>query len=232
MVLLDYPSNLVEGRFKARLNRFLALVEINGHDVGVHVANSGRMRELLVPGYRVLLRRQPGSHRKTGYDLALVDLGSTLASADARLPNILVGEALALGRLSQFSEYADVRREVVFGDSRLDFMLESPSGRCYLETKSVTLVVDGIGLFPDAPTLRGTKHMHSLAKAVEEGHRAAAIFVVQREDCQAVAPHGVNDPVFGAALRESVAAGVEVYAYNCRVTEKDINLNRMLPVQY
>ncbi len=228
---MDYTGDLVEGRFKARLNRFLALVDINGHEAGVHVANSGRMRELLVPGNRVLLKHQPGEHRKTAFDLALVDLGTTLASADARLPNTLVEEALAEGRLEQFAEYPDVRREVTFGESRLDFMLESPAGRCYLETKSVTLVVDGVGLFPDAPTLRGTKHMHSLAKAVEAGHRAAAIFVVQRDDCDAVSPHDAADPVFGAALRESVAAGVEAYAYSCRVTEKAITLCRNLPIR-
>ena len=228
---MDYPGNLVEGRFKARLNRFLALVDVNGREAGVHVANSGRMRELLVPGFRVLLKPQPGPHRKTGFDLALVDLGSTLASADARLPNVLVAEALGQGRLSQFAEYPDVRREVTFGESRLDFMLESLSGRCYIETKSVTLVVDGVGLFPDAPTIRGTKHMHSLAKAVEAGHRAAVIFVVQRDDCEAFAPHDEADPVFGAALRESVAAGVEAYAYNCRVTEEAITLFRRLPMR-
>ena len=228
---MDYPGNLVEGRFKARLNRFLALVDVNGREAGVHVANSGRMRELLVPGYRVLLKPQPGSHRKTGFDLALVDLGTTLASADARLPNVLVEEALAQDRLPQFAEYPDVRREVTFGESRLDFMLENPAGRCYLETKSVTLVVDGVGLFPDAPTLRGTKHMRSLANAVEAGHRAAVIFVVQRDDCEAVAPHDEADPVFGAALRDSVAAGVEAYAYSCRVTEEAITLNRRLPLR-
>jgi len=141
---LDYTGDLVEGRFKVRLNRFLALVEVNGREAGVHVANSGRMRELLVPGYRVLLKPRPGPHRKTGFDLALVDLGNTLASADARLPNTLVEEALAQGRLDQFAGYPDVRREVTFGDSRLDFMLESPVGRCYLEAKSVTLIADGV----------------------------------------------------------------------------------------
>ena len=207
-MLLDYSGDLVEGRFKVRLNRFLALVEVNGQEAGVHVANSGRMRELLVPGYRVLLKPQPGPHRKTGFDLALVELGTTLASADARLPNVLVNEALGRGCLPQFAEYPDILREVTFGESRLDFMLESPAGRCYLETKSVTLVVDGVGLFPDAPTVRGTKHMRSLAKAVDAGHRAAVIFVVQRDDCEAVAPHDKADPVFGAALRESVDAGV------------------------
>ena len=210
---MDLPGNLVEGRFKVRLNRFLALVELQGREVGVHVANSGRMRELLVPGFRVLIAPRPGAHRKTAYDLALVDLGTTLTSADARLPNALVAEAFTQGRLPQFKNYSSILREVTFGESRLDLLLEGPPGLCYVETKSVTLVVDGVGLFPDAPTVRGAKHMHSLAQAVEAGHRAAVVFVVQRNDSQAFKPHDSADPDFGIALRESVAAGVEAYAY-------------------
>ena len=221
----------MEGRFKARLNRFLALVEVNGREVGVHVANSGRMHELLVPGYRVLLNPRAKLGRKTSFDLALVDLGSTLASADARLPNSLVAEALAQGRMPQFAEYPDVRREVTFGESRLDLLLEGTLGRCYVETKSVTLVVDGVGLFPDAPTVRGTKHMHSLVHVVQAGHRAAVIFVVQRDDSEAFAPHDVADPQFGVALRQGMQAGVEAFAYSCRVTNKEITLGPNLPMR-
>ncbi len=131
---MDLPGGLVEGRFKVRVNRFLALVDVNGREVGVHVANSGRMRELLVPGYRVLLKPHSGKHRKTQFDLALVDLGFSLSSADARLPNTLVAEALDLGSLPQFHGYPRVRREVTFGESRLDLLLEGPRGRCYIET--------------------------------------------------------------------------------------------------
>lgn len=229
---MDLPGNLVEGRFKVRLNRFLALVELQGREVGVHVANSGRMRELLVPGFRVLIAPRPGAHRKTAYDLALVDLGTTLTSADARLPNALVAEAFTQGRLPQFKNYSSILREVTFGESRLDLLLEGPPGLCYVETKSVTLVVDGVGLFPDAPTVRGAKHMHSLAQAVEAGHRAAVVFVVQRNDSQAFKPHDSADPDFGIALRESVAAGVEAYAYSCLVTETAVTLDRRLPIHF
>jgi len=112
---VDFSGDLVEGRFKTRLNRFLAVVELDGKEVWVHVANSGRMHELLVPGYRVLIKPSPAAHRKTSFDLALVDLGFTLASADARLPNALVAEALAQERLPQFAGYTEVQREVNFG---------------------------------------------------------------------------------------------------------------------
>ena len=112
---------------------------------------------------------------------------------------------------------------MVFGESRLDLRLQGPAGLCYVETKSVTLVEDGVGLFPDAPTTRGAKHVRSLAQAVKAGHRAAVIFVVQRDDAQALRPHDEADPDFGAVLRESVAAGVEAFAYGCRVTETALN---------
>ena len=224
-----YP-NLVEGRFIVRLNRFLAMVEVDGHQVPVHVANSGRMKELLVPGFRVLLREKPGQHRKTAYDLALVDLGWTLASADARLPNELVSEALTKGYLQQFNGYPVVRREVTFGESRLDILLESPEEKCFIETKSVTLVVNDIGLFPDAPTTRGVKHVLSLVHAREAGHRAAVVFVVQRRDAHSFSPHHEADPDFSEALKNATAAGVEVYAYNCRVSEQEVTLDRSLQV--
>ena len=228
---MDFPGALVESRFIVRLNRFLALVDLNGREVRVHVANSGRMRELLVPGNRVLINPRPGPHRKTGFDLTLVDLGSTLVSADARLPNALVAEALAEERLPEFRSYPRIQREVTFGESRLDLMLEGVPGRCYLETKSVTLVVDGVGLFPDAPTERGAKHVRSLVKAVEAGHRAAVVFVVLRDDAEAFATHDTADPIFGVGLRQGIAAGVEVFAYSCRVTEREITLCHSLPIR-
>ena len=228
---MQLTQDLVDGRFVRRLNRFAALVEVAGQEVMVHVANSGRLEELLVPGYRMLLRPVSGDHRKCGYDLALVDLGSALVSADARLPNPLLAEAVAQGNLPEFLGYTSIRREVVFGESRLDFLLEGPDGCCYVETKSVTLVVDGVAWFPDAPTIRGVKHLNHLAQLVGLGHRAAVVFVIQREDAQAFSPHDAADPVFGAALRQSVAAGVEAYAYRCRVTEGELTLADRVPVK-
>ena len=221
---------LVEGRFIKRLNRFAALVDVEKREYLAHVPNSGRMGELLVPGYRVLLIPAPaGAARKTAFDLALVDTGDALSSADARLPNKLVAEAIAGGRLPQFVGYPAVRPESAFGESRLDFRLEGPSGVCYVETKSVTLVEDGIALFPDAPTLRGVKHLHSLMAAMDEGHRAGVIFVIQRSDANAFAPHDTADPLLGETLRTAVARGVEVWAYRCHVDEQSITLADEIP---
>ena len=224
--------NLEEGHFIVRLNRFAALVEVSGRQEMVHVANSGRLRELFEPGRRLLLAPAPGEHRKTSYDLALVDLGHTFVSADARLPNALVAEALAAGRLEPFADYPEVQREVAYGESRLDMALEGPAGRCYLETKSVTLVEDGgVAMFPDAPTTRGVKHLHTLIQARTEGHRAGAIFVVQRSDATCLIPHDESDPEFGKALRDAKCAGVDVLAYRCTVTPEEIMLADPIPVR-
>ena len=228
---MDLGDDLVEGIFLERLNRFLARVEVDGREVDVHVANSGRMKELFVPGWRVLVRPVSGDHRKTKFDLVLVDMGNALASADARMPNPLLAEGVANGHLQQFAGYTDMRREVIFGDSRLDLMLEGPLGLCYIEAKSVTLVTNGVGLFPDAPTIRGAKHLRTLETVLEAGHRAAVVFVVQRPDASAFATSDPSDPDFADALRSALAAGVEAYAYNCEVTERSIRLDRALPIR-
>ena len=228
---MDLGDDLVEGIFLERVNRFLARVEVDGREVGVHVANSGRMKELFVPGWRVLVRPVSRDHRKTKFDLVLVDMGNALVSADARMPNPLLAEGVANGHLQQFAGYTDMRREVIFGDSRLDLMLEGPSDRCYIEAKSVTLVMNGVGLFPDAPTIRGAKHLRTLETVLEAGHRAAVVFVVQRPDASAFATSDPSDPDLADALRSAVAAGVEAYAYNCEVTERSIRLDRALPIK-
>ena len=228
---MRFPQ-LVEGRFVRRLNRFAALVDVDRKEYLAHVPNSGRMHELLVPGYRVLLAPAPASaSRKTAYDLALVDTGDALSSADARLPNKLLAEAIAEDRLPQFAGYPIVRPEKVFGESRLDFLLEGPDGSCYVESKSVTLVEDGVGLFPDAPTVRGVKHLHSLMAAREAGHEAGVLFVIQRAVAVAFAPHDLADPLLGTTLREAIAAGVKAWAYRCRVDEQSIVLADEVPVQ-
>ena len=230
---------LVDGIFIKRLNRFAALVDVDGREVMAHVANSGRMGEMLVPGYRVKLRPAPGEHRKTQFDLALVQMEDALVSVDARLPNALVAEALEQGRLPQFRAYEKVRREVTFGESRLDLMLEEPAsgpnssetGWCYIETKSVTLVMDGMALFPDAPTSRGAKHMRSLERAVESGHAAAVIFVIQRSDVDAFTTNDHADPEFGQVFREALLQRRPAHTpTSADVTESAITLSSRLPI--
>ena len=227
---MKLPPNLVRATFITRLNRFAALVDVDGQEQMVHLPNSGRLRELLVPGYAMFLKPVPGDHRKCPYDLALVDLGFTLCSSDARLPNALAAEAIADRRLPEFRDYPTVRREVTYGDSRLDLFLEGHEPGYFVETKSVTLVEQGLALFPDAPTLRGVKHLNSLMHARAEGYRAAALFVIQRDDAEEFTPYDEADPLFGDTLRRAAGAGVEVLAYRCRVTTSEIVLSDRVPV--
>ncbi len=222
---------LTEGIFVARLNRFAALVQVQGRETVVHVANSGRLRELFQEGVRVLLSPvDPLRSRKTSYDLSLVDLGHTLVSTDARLPNTLVYEGITHGQIPELQGYQEVLREQVLQNCRLDLLLRNGTKRCYVEVKSVTLISNGVALFPDAPTTRGQRHVATLAYAVQQGWRAAIVFVVQREDAVALSPNDAADPVFWKVLRRAHQMGVEVYAYGCHVSLQEITLAGNLPV--
>ena len=228
-------DDLVEARFIRRVNRFLALVELEGAEESVHVANSGRLRELFVPGAEVWLK--PASAvslskggRKTAFDLALVEAAGTLVSADARLPNALVAEAIASGWVEDFGSPAAIVRESTFGESRFDLMLEYEGGRHYVEVKSVTLVENGVGLFPDSPTLRGAKHLNTLTEAVRAGHRASVVFVIQRRDADAFAANRTADPALADALSRATDGGVDALAYNCLVSRREVRLHRKLPI--
>ena len=223
-------DDLVEARFLRRVNRFLAVVEMDGRESDVHVANSGRLRELFQSGASVWLKPARREGRKTAYDLALVEADGVLVSADARLPNALVAEAVAEGLLEGIEKPSAIVRESTFGESRFDLMLKDGRGRRYVEVKSVTLVEQGVGLFPDSPTLRGVKHLNTLIEAVEAGHRAAVAFVVQRPDADAFAANEPADPALAESLSRAVACGVEAYAYNCRVSREEVRLNRRLPI--
>lgn len=197
----------------------------------VHIANSGRLRELLTPdNVMYLTPADPNRDRKTAYDLTLVGIGDLLVSADARAPNALIAESVEAGLVAEFTGFETIETEVTVHGSRLDLRLEGPTGRCYIEAKSVTLVEDGVGLFPDAPTTRGAKHVRTLASLAAEGHRAAAVFIVQRPDATALRPDPTSDPEFHRDLIHAVRSGVEVYAYNCRVTLREIEINTSIPI--
>jgi len=229
---LKLHPELVEATFIRRLNRFVALLTCRGEEVMAHVANSGQLGELLFPGNRMLLTPvDPGSGRKTAFDLTLVEVDGVLVSADARLPNALLQEAIENGDLPEFASYETLKREVRFHDSRLDLMLTGAAGTCFIEAKSVTLVEEGVGLFPDAPTERGRKHLGTLSAAVACGHEAAVAFVVQRPDVKLVTPNQRTDPEFCRALADAANAGVKVHAYRCAVSETSIRIDGSVPVQ-
>ena len=227
---MDLPRNLLQGAFIRRLNRFAALMNVMGNEVMVHVANSGRLSELLIPEHTMWVAPVNSSHRKTSFDLQLVQMGMTLCSADARLPNFLMEEAIRGDSIYEFTEYTDIRREVSYEDSRFDLFLKKDGSQCFIETKSVTLVEDRIALFPDAPTSRGTKHVNGLIRAKKEGYRSSVVFIVQREDADKFRVQEGSDPDFYYTLREAIQCGVEVYAYCCRVSLNDIAISKRIPL--
>jgi sugar fermentation stimulation protein A len=222
---------LVAGELIERVNRFRVHIRVDGQERAAYLANPGRLKELLVPGRRVWVTAAPHLQRKTAYNLTLIEHKDTLISMNSHLPNRLLHAALTVGAVPWFSTTPTVRGEVAFGHSRLDFHLSNHSGDvCWLEAKSCTLVEAGVARFPDAPTLRGRRHLGELVAAVEQGDRAAVVFVVQREDAIAFAPYDETDPAFGDALRAAASAGVEVRALRCTVTTECICLDRSVPV--
>ena len=212
--------------FLARPNRFIARVQLQNETVVCHVKNTGRCRELLVPGAEVWLEKGSNPRRKTAWDLIAVRKGDRLINMDAQAPNKVFAEWAAQWE----PQLTALRSEYTYGHSRLDFCLETPRGLHLVEVKGVTLEEDGHCRFPDAPTERGVRHLQELMHAVEEGHRASAVFVIQMEDVTDFAPNDVTHPAFGAALREAADAGVEVVAVNCRVTPDSLEILGRVPV--
>jgi sugar fermentation stimulation protein A len=227
---MRYPSRPVEARLVDRPNRFLGVVEVQGSEEMCFIPNPGRMHELMVPGTKVYLLEKQGEHRKTRYDMVLVDYGGVMVSVDSRLPNTLVAEALDAGRLREFGGYTVERTEPVFHDSRLDLVLSDGEEQVMVETKSCTLVEEGVALFPDAPTKRGARHMRTLVKALNGG-RAAAVFVIQRCDAHEFRPNDGTDPVFGEALRHAASMGVETYAYVSDVSLRGVEIRDSVPLR-
>lgn len=210
----------ISGTFIKRLNRFCASVDINGKTETAHVPNSGRLKELLIPGNHVLLSPAANPGRKTRYTLKAVRHEGIWVSIDSTAVNDVIEDALKNGRLPQFGKIREFRREAVYKGSRFDFRILEENGRvCFLEVKSVTLIKDRVAMFPDAPTERGRKHLMELIDAVKNGHRAIVIFCIQRPDADVFRPYDENDPAFGKALRQAKSNGVEVYAYKCKVDD-------------
>lgn len=231
-VTVPLPQPALRGRFLRRLNRFAVEVVLDGQPVVAHLPNSGRMTELLVAGQPVVVVRQPAPHRKTAYDLVLIEYRGRWVSVDSRLPSAVAAAALRAGAIPRWAAYTAVRREVVYHDSRLDLELTGPDGaRCLIETKSCNLVEDGLALFPDAPTLRGARHLHTLIHARQHGIDAGVLFIVQRDDALRLRPFDTADPAFGIALRAAAAAGVAVVAYRCLVTPDAMTLDQPVPVE-
>lgn len=228
---MKFPS-LVPALFLSRPNRFVAVVRLeNGKQARAYVPTTGRLTHALDPGCRVWLEDAKAPHRKTHYTLHLAELASGgYCGIQAVQANQLFAEAVAAGRLSAFN-YDQVQAEVAVGGSRLDFQLSDDTGLCWVEVKSVTYAVAGVGKFPDAPTGRGRRHLIELARLAQSGDRACVVFIVQREDAQSFTPFTEIDPGFAQTLREVGKQGVEVHAYRCRLDLNEVEIHQAIPVR-
>lgn len=212
-------KRVLEGRFIERPNRFIAQVEIEGQQETVHVKNTGRCKELLLPGAKVVLEVSDNPQRKTRCDLvAVYKEGLGLINIDSQAPNKVVYEWL------QQQDYDYIRPEYTYGKSRIDFYLEGQGQRYLLEVKGCTLEIDGVGYFPDAPTERGIKHLRELAGAVAQGYKCALAYVIQMEGITEVRPNIATHPAYGEALAAARAAGVQVLFLCCRVREDGLEI--------
>ena len=222
-------GKILPARFLSRPNRFVARVEAEGEELVCHVKNTGRCRELLVPGATVWLEESPNPSRKTKFDLSAVEKGDRLINMDAQAPNKVFGEWAAAGGFRE--GLTSLRPETTYGSSRFDFYWESSKSRGFVEVKGVTLEEDGVVRFPDAPTLRGVKHLDELAKAREAGYEAAVCFVIQMENVRWFAPNDETHPEFGQALRRAAQAGVEILAMDCAVTPQSLTMGKSVPIR-
>ena len=229
---MRYP-NIYPGTFLARPNRFIAHVEVAGTREICHVKNTGRCRELLVPGCRVYLVESDNPARKTRYDLVAVEKeradGPLLINMDSQAPNRVFEAWARAGGLGRTLTL--LRPETAYGNSRFDFYWESGENRGFLEVKGVTLEENGVARFPDAPTQRGVKHLEELMAARAAGYEAAVCFIVQMEGMDYLEPNDATHPAFGAALRRAAAAGVEVMALECHVTPDSLTAGGPVPVR-
>jgi len=229
---LKITKNILKAEFIKRPNRFQAYVKINKEIEMVHVPNTGRCKEILIPGSTVILREENNENRKTRYDLIAGYKGDMLISIDSQIPNKVVHEALMNFKIEILKEYTNIKKEKTFGKSRFDFKLEKENGQIYyLEVKGVTLENDGLTMFPDAPTERGTKHILELIDVKDKGMGAGVLFLIQLNGVKKFTPNHKMDEKFGKALRLAKEKGVDILAYDCLVEENSISLNNPVSIE-
>lgn len=217
--------NIHTGIFKERPNRFIAIVAIDGVLEKCHVKNTGRCRELLIPGAKVYLEKSDNPNRRTAYDLVGVEKNGTYINMDSQAPNKVAYEWLLKQGWDQ------IRPECRYGNSRLDFYMEQADGRrAFLEVKGVTLETGGVARFPDAPTERGIKHMEELIKAHRQGYESFILFVIQMKGIHRFEPNDATHPAFGETLRKAYKAGVNILAYDCLAKPGSLTIDKAVPI--
>ena len=223
-------KNMLQGIFLKRVNRFIAHVLIDGVEHIVHVKNTGRCRELLIAGVVVMLEPSQNPERKTAFSLIAVYKGDRLINMDSQMPNHVVFEALQAGRIPELGLPQSMRKEVTYGNSRFDIYFERAGHKNFIEVKGVTLEDEGVAMFPDAPTVRGTKHVYEMAKAVEAGYGGTIFFLIQMKGVHCFRPNVKMDEEFAKALTFAREKGVILLAYDCVVYEDEMVLRASVPI--
>lgn len=218
--------NIQQGIFIARPNRFLAIVEVDGRQEVCHVKNTGRCRELFLPGATVFIQKMDNPLRKTKFDLIAVRKGTRLINVDSQAPNKVTAEYLP----KFFPNIRFIRPEAFYKSSRFDFYIETEQEKIFMEVKGVTLEQDNVAFFPDAPTERGVKHLKELCDCMQEGYQAYVLFVLQMADICAFSPNDATHPQFGKTLRIADKAGVKILAKSCLVTPNTLEITNSVPV--
>ena len=222
-------DRIESGEFLERPNRYLARVKINGKELQAHIPDPGRLPGLMIPGREARLIYSPGPNRKTSYTLALIRHENIWVSVYPIFANKLVEQALFEKKIDYFASYKNFRAEAKKGKSRFDFRVEfANSSVGFIEVKSVSLVEEGIGKFPDAPTERGRKHLRELIALKKEGYRSSIVFISQRSDTQKIMPNAKVDSEFAEILKEAEKCGVKLFGYNCLVTKNSVSLNKRI----
>ncbi|MCY6960677.1 DNA/RNA nuclease SfsA [Clostridium brassicae] len=226
-----YDNNIFRAEFIKRPNRFIAYVKLNGEEIVVHVPNTGRCKEILIPGATIILKEGKNQNRKTKYDLIAGYKDGKLINIDSQVPNYVVDEALKKGKIDKLKNYTIIQREKTFGNSRFDFkLLNSQEQEYYLEVKGVTFEQNGHCMFPDAPTERGRKHILELIEVKAQGKGAGVLFLIQLQEANKFSPYDDMDNKFGDALRLAYKKGVDIFAYNSNVKDNYIELNKRIEI--
>ena len=222
--------NVKKAIFIDRPNRFLAKVRIDGVEETVHVKNTGRCKEILIPGTEVYLEESSNAARKTKYSLISAYKGDKLINIDSQSPNTVIFESLKSGQIQEIGKTSAVKREVTFGDSRFDIYFENQAGKGFIEIKGATLENQGFVMFPDAPTERGRKHVYEMIKAVENGYMGFILFLIQMRGVKSFTPNAVMDPEFAKAIKLSAESGVNILAYDSIILKNEIRLGDKVPI--
>ena len=224
-------SNIIEGVFISRPNRFIAYVEIQNKTEKVHVRNTGRCKELLIKGVTVILSESNNEKRKTKYTLIAVYKNNDrkfLVNIDSIAPNIVLYESIKHKKLEDFLDVTSLKREVTYKNSRFDLYFEKDGKKCFAEIKGVTLLKDGVAMFPDAPTARGKKHLNELIEAKKSGYNTYIIFLVQIENIDLFKPNWETDSEFSKTLLKAKEKGVNIIAYNSLLKADEIDIHTKL----